>query len=99
MVLLGRWGLHKDTLRDNIWKTLGTIQEHKKRLINFDQDEFKHDEVHVMSVDCVNYLIEEPRIQPSTKWFDPKSKSAGFKYEYAMPLTLKWVSNFAYMRT
>ena len=99
MVLSGRWGLHEDTLRDNIWKTLGTIQEHKKRLINFDPDEFKQDEIHVMSVDCVNYLIEEPRIQPSTKWFDPKSKSAGFKYEYAMPLTLKRVSNFAYMRT
>ncbi|KAL7474376.1 hypothetical protein ACHAW6_000351, partial [Cyclotella cf. meneghiniana] len=89
MVVSGCWGLHEDTLRDNIWKTLGTIQEHKKRLVNFDPDEFKRDEIHVMSVDCVNYLIEEPRIQPSTKWFDPKSKSAGFKYEYAMPLTLK----------
>ena len=99
MVVSGCCGLHEDTLRDNIWKTLGTIQEHKKRLVNFDPDEFKRDEIHVMSVDCVNYLIEEPRIQPSTKWFDPKSKSAGFKYEYAMPLTLKRVSNFAYMRT
>ena len=53
MVLLGRWGLHEDTLQDNIWKTLGTIQEHKKRLINFDPDEFKQNTIHVMSVDCV----------------------------------------------
>ncbi|KAL7477116.1 hypothetical protein ACHAW6_002928 [Cyclotella cf. meneghiniana] len=43
-----------------------------------------------MSVDCVNKLIEELRIQPSTKWFDPKSKSSGFKHKYAMPLNLKW---------
>jgi hypothetical protein len=62
-------------------------------LINYDPDEFKPDEIHVMTVDCVNYLIEEPCIQPSTKWFDPKSKLAGLKYEYSMPLTLKWVSN------
>ena len=97
MVLSGHWGLHKDTMWENIWKTLGTIQGHKERLINFDPDEFKPDEIHVMTVDCVNYLIEELCIQPSTLWFDPKSKWAGFKYECAMPLTLKWVSNFAYM--
>ncbi len=53
MVLVGHWGLHKDTLQDNTWKTLGTIQEHKKRVINIDPDEFKQDEIHVMSVDVL----------------------------------------------
>ena len=98
-MVLGPLGTSRRYTARQYLETLGTIQEHKKRLINFDPDEFKHDEVHVMSVDCVNYLIEEPHIQPSTKRFDPKSESAGFKYEYAMPLTLKRVSNFAYMCT
>lgn len=47
-------------------------------LIRLDPDEFG-DEVHVISVDTVNFTIEEPRVDPSSKWFefDVKSHSAG----------------------
>lgn len=45
-------------------------------LIRLDPDEFG-DEVHVISVDTVNFTIEEPRGDPSSKWFDVKSHSAG----------------------
>ena len=33
--------------------------------------------VFVSSFDCVNFLIQEPRLDPSSKWFDHKSHSAG----------------------
>ena len=33
--------------------------------------------VFVSSFDCVNFLIEEPRLDPSSKWYDHKSHSAG----------------------
>ena len=45
-------------------------------MITFDPDEFG-DEVHVVTVDCVNFIVQEPRSDPSTKWFDQKSHSAG----------------------
>ena len=33
--------------------------------------------VFVSSFDCVNFLIQEPRLDPSSKWFDHKNHSAG----------------------
>ena len=33
--------------------------------------------VFVSSFDCVNFLIQEPRLDPSSKWYDHKSHSAG----------------------
>ena len=75
MVLSGRWLLHEDTLQNIILKTLRTIQQDKNRLINFVPDEFRQDEIYLMSVDCFHYLIEKQCIQPSTKWFHQKLTS------------------------
>ena len=51
-----------------------------------------------MSVDCVNFVIEEPRTDPGPKWFDQKSYSAGLKYEFALPLYLQRVSRSSFLR-
>ena len=32
--------------------------------------------VFVSSFDCVNFLIEEPRLDPSSKWYNHKSHTA-----------------------
>ncbi len=50
-----------------------------------------------MSVDCVNFVIEEPRTDPGPKWFDQKSYSAGLKYEFALPLYLQRVSRSSFL--
>ena len=75
-VLAGRWLVHEDTLRKHIWATLKCLSDASKSLIKFDPDEFG-DEVHILSTDTVNFTIDEPRTDPSSKWFDPKSHSAG----------------------
>ena len=100
MVLSGRWKLCEDSLCDNIWKTLRRVQAHKDELIYIDPNEFKSEEVHIMTVDTVNYKIEEPHTDKDNcgkKWYDQKSSSAGVKYEFALPLTLRRVSYKCYI--
>ena len=49
-----------------------------------------------MTVDTVNYKIEEPRSDKDNcgkKWYDQKSSSVGVTYEFALPLTLQSVSH------
>jgi hypothetical protein len=60
---------------------LERISEEAKDLIKFDVDEFGA-EVHVVTVDTVNFIIDEPRKNPSGKWFDKKSHSAGMCLKY-----------------
>ena len=90
-MLAGRWQYHEETLRKKTWETLQILHDALLELISFEIDEFGA-EVHVMSVDCVNFVIEEPRTDPGPKWFDQKSYSAGLKYEFALPLYLQRVS-------
>ena len=59
-----------------MWKVLRILDEHASVIIAFDSDEFG-EEVHVMSVDTVNFIVNEPRDDPGKKWFDKKSASAG----------------------
>ena len=74
--LSGVWKVHEDTLSHNIWLILGIFEEHSDTLISFDPDEFG-DEVHIMTVDTVTFIINEPRTDPSKDWWDVKSNSAG----------------------
>ena len=57
--------------------------------------EFDDDEVIIFTVDGVNFMTEEFRMDPYGKWFDPKSKSSGLKYEFAVSLrkpALIWIN-------
>ena len=75
-VFSGRWQFHEDTLRKHTWNTLAHLSAMSEHLITFDDDEFG-DGVHELSVDCVNFTVNELRTDPSSKWFDQKSHSAG----------------------
>ena len=55
---------------------LERISAEAEYLIKFDVDDFGG-EVHVVGVDTVNFIMQEDRKNPSKKWFDKKSHSAG----------------------
>lgn len=47
------------------------------------------------TVDGVNFITEEFRMGPHGKWYDPKSKSSGLKYEFAVSVRtglLIWIN-------
>ncbi|KAL3795955.1 hypothetical protein ACHAWO_010211 [Cyclotella atomus] len=91
-VLSGRWRLDEETLRKQIWKTLWQIQRHFPTLIYFDPSEWDAAQVHLITVDTVNYNVNEQRSDPVGKferWYNHKSNSAGVKYEMALPLCLE----------
>lgn len=90
-VLAGRWRKDESTIRSHIWKTLRQIQDHREDLIYFDPSEWDESQVHIITVDTVDYTIEEQRSDPVgefERWYDHKSHSAGVKYEMALPLCL-----------
>ena len=93
-VLSGRWRQDEDTLRKHNWMTLREIQSNREDLIYFDPSEWDESQVHIATVDTVDYTVEEQRADPVGKlerWFDHKSHSAGVKYEMALPLCLNRV--------
>jgi hypothetical protein len=94
-VLSGRWKKDEKTISNHNWKTLRNIESHRDDIIYFDPSEFDEDQVHVMTVDTVDFTCEEQRSDPMGKmerWFDHKSHSAGVEYEFALPLCLGRVS-------
>jgi len=40
---------------------------------------FRDEEVHIISVDGVNFITQEFGLEPDPKWFDHKSLSSGLK--------------------
>ncbi|KAL7429399.1 hypothetical protein ACHAXM_001847, partial [Skeletonema potamos] len=85
-VLSGRWKRGEEYIRQNTKKISKCIQSLKSKKVVFDKDMFHKDEVHWLSVDTVNYVVEELRQTPGTKWWNHKSNSAGFKYEYGLAI-------------
>lgn len=73
-VLEGRWDCCSEYIGPKLKEIGRMIQALLPEKIKF---EYSDDDVIVMSLDTVNYTIQEPRKTPSTKWFDPKSHSAG----------------------
>jgi hypothetical protein len=84
-VLAGVWQLGEEYIRNKVKEVAGAIQSLYEDTIVFDASMFEANEVHWLSVDTVNYTTQEFRCNPSTLWFDPKSNSAGLKYEFALP--------------
>jgi hypothetical protein len=55
-------------------------------LIVFDSSSFPEEEIYIITVDGVNFITEEFRLNPSTEYFDHKSHSCSLKYEFAISL-------------
>ncbi|KAL3769802.1 hypothetical protein ACHAWU_010310 [Discostella pseudostelligera] len=85
-VLAGRWGYSEVTCREKCRATVRHIQSFKEKMIRFDPSLFRSEETHIISVDCVNFITEEFRLNPSTEYFDHKSHSCGLKYQFAISI-------------
>ena len=83
-VLAGRWNYSEGVCREKCKETVRRIQSFKEKLIVFDSSSFREDETHIITVDGVNFITEEFRLNPSTEFFDHKSHSCGLKYEFAI---------------
>lgn len=83
-VLSGRWDFCEDHIRCKIKYYGAKIQSLKEKKIVFGN--FHEDEVHWITVDCVNFPTEEFRLDPSSKYYNPKNNGCGLKYEFAVAL-------------
>ena len=95
-VLSGRWGYCNDHIRKMTKVYVKMIQSLKEKKITFDG--FDPEEIHLISVDTVNFRTQEFRLDPSTDWFDVKSHSSGLKYEFACALRSPKVSKVVHCR-
>ncbi|EJK49104.1 hypothetical protein THAOC_32051 [Thalassiosira oceanica] len=74
-VLSGRWQYSENHIGRAVISYGKMLQQLSRKIISF---EFKDgDGPYLFSLDTVNFLCYEMRLDPSAKWFDPKSKSAG----------------------
>ena len=53
-VLAGRWNYDESVCRDKCRETTRRIQSFRERLIVFDPSIFRPEEIHIITVDCVN---------------------------------------------
>jgi len=84
-VLSGRWQYSENHIGRTVIPYGKMFQQLSRKIIRF---EFKDDDgPYLFSLDTVNFLCCEMRLDPSSKWFDPKSKSAGLKYEFCLSLS------------
>ena len=72
-VLEGRYGYCEDFMRPRIKRSQKMMQALRRERMKFVDSDTRIG----YSLDTVNFLIQEPRSDPSAKWYDPKSKSAG----------------------
>ena len=70
--------------RDATKQNAKYIQSLKSKVIVFGG--FKEGEIHLCTVDGVNYSTQEFRKTPSTAYFNHKKNDCGVKYEYAIAL-------------
>lgn len=85
-VLAGVWQFGEEHIRNKVKEVAAAIQSLYEETIVFDPSMFEEDEVHWITVDTVNYIVQEFRCNPGVVWFDPKSRSAGLKYEFGLPI-------------
>ena len=85
-VLAGRWNYDESVCRSKCRETTRRIESFREKLIVFDASMFRPEEIHIITVDGVNFITQEFRLDPGTKWFDHKSHSCGLKYEVAISI-------------
>lgn len=85
-VLAGRWNYDESVCRFKIRKVTKRIQSFRATVIVLDPQCFRPEEIHIFTVDGVNFITQEFRLDPGTQWFDHKSHSSGLKYEFAVAI-------------
>ena len=60
------------------------MQQVSKQIIVLNLSDFDSKEIIILSIDCVNYLTTEFRLDPGVEWYDHKHDAAGLKYEYGV---------------
>ena len=78
------WSRCREYIGPKVKEYVEKIASLKNLKIKF--GEFEDDQVIIFTVDGVNFITEEFRMDPHGKWFDHKSKSSGLKYEFAVSL-------------
>ena len=73
-VLSGRWKFCEEFIMKSVAEYGSLIEELSRKKIIF---ELKHDVTLGRSLDCCNFIVQEMRLDPSSKWFDHKSNSCG----------------------
>lgn len=73
-VLSGRWKFCEEFIMKSVAEYGSFIEVLSKKKIVFD---LKHDIKLGRSVDCCNFMIQEMRLDPHSKWYDHKSNSCG----------------------
>jgi hypothetical protein len=86
--------LDESICRDKCRETTCRFESYRERLIMFDTSKFTPDQVHIISVDGVNFITQEFRGDPGTKWFDHKSRSSSLKYEFSLSL---WENHYVWI--
>jgi len=78
-VLSGRWGPHENEIGSKVVEQAKEIQKLKAKKIKLefgDSLSGEHPE-YPASLDTCNFETQEFRLDPSAKWYDPKSHSSG----------------------
>ena len=63
-VLAGRWKFGEDYIRDQVKANAKRIQSLKSKVIRFELEDFGEHEIHLLSLDTVNFLAQEFRLDP-----------------------------------
>ena len=84
-VLAGRWDCHKQPVRNKWKEVVAAIVALRGDKIKFDPSDFPEDQIFLLTVDGVNFSIQEPRVNnPGSQWYDHKTHSAGVTYLVAV---------------
>lgn len=73
-VLSGRWKFSEEYIAKSVVEYSLLIAKLSRQKIRF---ELNHNIKLGRTVDCVNFTIQEMRLDPDSKWFDHKSNSCG----------------------
>jgi hypothetical protein len=84
-VMAGRWDCHEQTYRETWKEVVAAIAALRGEKIKFDTSTFPEDQIFLLTVDGVNFSIQEPRVKnPGSQWYDHKTHSAGLTYLVAV---------------
>ena len=84
-VMAGRWDCHEQTFREKWKEVVAAIAALRSEKIKFNPSDFPEDQIFLLTVDGVNFSIQEPRVKnPGSQWYDHKTHSAGLTYLVAV---------------
>ncbi|KAL7533034.1 hypothetical protein ACHAXR_006065, partial [Thalassiosira sp. AJA248-18] len=91
-VLSGRWKYCEEYIGSKVLDYAEKMAVVARKKIVFD---LKHGIEGGRSLDCSTFMVQEFRLDPSSKWFDYKTHSCGVKYEFCLAIReprVVWIS-------